>query len=151
MFFNNLLKSIGSKNVNIGSFTEYPEIDYYCRMAGTVEPPDNMTFAAYIEKAFIDELKTTGIYNETAQPVITGKIHALAFSSRKVTGGGTWDIVIELISSNGKTMTCSEHYEFEVGFNPVTACKQVAEAFPSAVQKLIGKVIKAPEFKGLIQ
>jgi hypothetical protein len=41
-------------------------------------------------------------------------------------------------------------YEFNSGFIADTACKQTAEAYLPAVQNLIGKLVKAPEFESLV-
>jgi hypothetical protein len=64
--------------------------------------------------------------------------------------GGSWDIGLKVNSSNGKSVSVSEHYEFNSGFIADTACKQTAEAYLPAVQNLIGKLVKAPEFKSLV-
>jgi hypothetical protein len=47
-------------------------------------------------------------------------------------------------------MSASEHYEFNSGFIADTACKQTAEAYLPAVQNIIGKIVKSPEFKSLV-
>ena len=44
-----------------------------------------------------------------------------------------------------------ERYEFESGFVADMACKQTAEAYMPAVQNLIGKIVRSPGFKGLLQ
>jgi hypothetical protein len=40
---------------------------------------------------------------------------------------------------------------FESGFNGETACKRSAEAFLPAVQNLIAKLIRSPEFPALLR
>lgn len=47
-------------------------------------------------------------------------------------------------------MKVTQHYEFNSGYGADTACKQTAEAYLPAVQDLIGQIVRAPEFKGLV-
>jgi hypothetical protein len=67
----------------------------------------------------------------------------LSFSST----GGSWNIALKLDSSNGKTLSASEHYEFHTSYSAASACHNVADAFQPAVQALIGKVVAAPDFR----
>ncbi len=145
------LKSIGVSNVDVGTFKGPASFDNSCRAAGPIAPPDNMTFEAYIQKALADELKVAGAFDDKAPKVtLTGALEQLTFSSSRGLTGGSWDIGLRVISSNGKSTYVSEHYEFNSGFVADTACKQTAEAYFPAVQNLIGKLVKAPEFKSLV-
>jgi len=111
-----------------------------------------MSHTAYFKKALEDELKVAGIYAASSPTVtLSGAVNRLEFSSSRGLTGGAWDIDVTLISSNGKSMTAAEHYEFESGFVADTACKQTAEAYMPTVQNLIGKIVRSPEFKGLLQ
>jgi len=121
-------------------------------MVGPLAPPDGITQAAYIKKALEDELKIAGLYAAASPRVtLTGAVKKLAFSSTRGLTGGSWDIDVTLTSSNGKFMSALEHYEFESGYMAETACKQTAEAFMPAVQNLIGKIVRSPGFKELVQ
>lgn len=145
------LKSIGVGNVNVGKFTGPASFDNACRGAGPIAPPDNVSFEAYIQKALADELKVAGMYDDKSPKVtLTGAVEKLRFSSSRGLTGGEWDIDLRVNSSNGKSVFVSEHYEFQSGFVADTACKQTAEAYFPAVQNLLGKLIKSPEFKGLL-
>ncbi len=145
------LKSIGVGNINVGTFTGLASFDNSCRAAGPISPPDNLSFEAYIQKALADELKVAGAFNDKT-PIITlsGVVENLAFSSTRGLTGGSWDIGLRVTSSNGKSTFVSEHYEFKSGFIADTACKQTAEAYLPAVQNLIGKLVKAHEFKSMV-
>jgi hypothetical protein len=67
------MKAGGYGGIAVGPFIGYPNFDNACRGAGPIAPPDDMTFEAYIRKAFIDELKMAGAYAETNPRVtITG-------------------------------------------------------------------------------
>jgi hypothetical protein len=146
------LKTMGVSGISVGSITGPPTFESACRAAGPLAPPDGMSHAAYVKKALEDELKVAGAYS-TAAPRVTldGTIDKLAFSSARSLTGGTWDIDLELRSTNGKSLNMAEHYEFESGYSATTACKQTAEAFMPAVQDLIAKIVRAPEFRSLVQ
>jgi hypothetical protein len=146
------LKSVGASNVAVGSFSGPPNFDSACRAAGPLATPDGMSHAAYIKKALEDELKVGGAYAASSPRVtLSGVVNKLDFSSARAITGGSWNIDLTLSSSNGKSMLASEHYEFESGYGAETACKQTAEAFMPAVQDLIAKIVRAPEFRSLTQ
>jgi hypothetical protein len=145
------LKSLGVKNINIGTFKGPVNFDNNCRAAGPIAPPDNMSFEAYIRKALTDELKVAGMFDDNT-PIVTlyGEVDRLAFSSSRALTGGSWDIGMKIYSSNGKSIYVTEHYEFNSGFVADTACKQTAEAFLPAVQNIIGKLVRSPDFRELL-
>jgi hypothetical protein len=145
------LKSIDAGNISVGTFKGPDNFDKSCRAAGPIAPPDNLTFEGYIQKALADELKVAGKYNDaTPRVTLNGIVDQLAFSSSRSLTGGSWDIGLKINSSNGKSAYVSEHYEFNSGFIADTACKQTAEAYLPAVQDLIQKLVKSPDFKSLI-
>ncbi|GLH70796.1 hypothetical protein GETHPA_23290 [Geothrix rubra] len=145
------LKAAGLHPVRVGDFAGFPGFSANCRTWGPIAPPDQLTFEGYIRKAFVDELTMASLYSDQAPVTLTGRVDHLAFSSLTGVTGGTWDITLTLTSSNGRTLTTREHYEFKSGYVADTACKQTAEAFQGAVQDLIGKVAKSPDFKALTQ
>jgi hypothetical protein len=146
------LKSLQASNIAVGSFSGPAVFDNSCRAAGPLAPPDGMTYTTYIAKALEDELKVAGIYAATSPKfTLTGEVKKLDFSSSRGLTGGSWDIDVIINSSNGKSMSMSEHYEFESGFIADTACKQTAEAYMPAVQDLINKIVLSPLFKPLLQ
>lgn len=145
------LKSMGVSNIGVGAFTGPASFDRACRGAGPIAPPDNMSFEAYIQKALSDELKVAGMFDDKApNTTLSGIVEQLSFSSSRGLTGGEWIINLRVNSSNGKSISVSEHYLFESGFIADTACKQTAEAYLPAVQNLIGKLVKSPEFKSLL-
>lgn len=145
------LKEIGVGNINVGAFKGPENFDNTCRAAGPIAPPDSKSFEAYIQEALADELKVAGKFDEkTPKITLSGAVEQLAFSSSRGLTGGTWDIGLRVHSSNGKSSYVAEHYEFNSGFGAETACKQTAEAYLPAVQNLIGKLVKSPEFVALI-
>ena len=145
------LKSVGVSNINVGTFKGPVNFDDMCRGDGPIAPPDGMSFEAYIQKALADELKVAGMFDDQSPKVtLTGVVEQLSFSSSRGATGGSWDIGLRVNSSNGKSISISEHYEFNSGFAAITACKQTAEAYLPAVQNLIGKLVKSSDFRGLV-
>ena len=142
-----LKTALGDQNVAVGPFTMQAKVDASCRAAGPIQLPSNMTFEAYIQKAFTDELKLAGRYDAQSPVTLTGNITQLEFSSMS----GTWDIALNLASSNGKTLAASEHYEFHTSYTATSACHNVADALQPAVQALIGKVAATPDLRVLAQ
>ena len=148
---NQALKGIKAGPVSIGQFSGPAEFDPNCRAAGSIEPPDGMTYESYVRKALIDELKVAGLIQDQGKRTITGKLEKLAFSSSKGITGGIWEIDLSLSSSNGQTMSVRESYEFKSGFDAGTACKQTADAFMPAVQNLVLTIVSSPDFQRLIK
>jgi len=145
------LKSIGIGNINVGAFKGPANFNNQCRAAGPISPPDNMTFEGYIQKALADELKVAGIFDDkTSKVTLTGTLEKLAFSSSRGLTGGTWELGLRVLSSNGKSTFVDENYEFNSGWVADIACKQTAEAYFPAVQNLLGKLVRSPDFKGLV-
>jgi hypothetical protein len=146
------LKSLGATGLSVGAFTGPGTFDNACRLVGPLAPPDFMSHTAYVKKALEDELKGAGVHAANSPRItLSGVINKLSFSSFRAVTGGSWDIDLRLISSNGKSMSVVEHYEFESGFEAQTACKQTAEAYFPAVQNLIEKAVRSSEFKALVQ
>ncbi len=146
-----MLKSVGVSSINVGTFKGPTTFDNSCRAAGPISPPDGMSFEAYIQKALADELKVAGMFEDRSPKVtLTGVVEKLDLSSSRGLTGGSWDIGLRVNSSNGKSTFVSEHYEFNSGFDALTACKQTAEAYLPAVQNLIGNLVKSADFRGLV-
>jgi hypothetical protein len=144
------LKTMEAGNINVAAFKDPAGFDNSCRAVGPITPPDNLGFAAYIQKALTDELKVAGKFDDKAPKVtLSGSVEKLAFSSSMT--GGSWDIGLRVNSSNGKSVNVAEHYEFSSSYVGETACKQTADAYMPAVQNLIGKLAKSPEFPALVK
>lgn len=146
-----VLKTYDVGNINVGSFQRQTGFDANCRAAGPIAPPDKLSFEGYIQKALADELKLADLYDaENPKITLSGIVDTLAFSSSRGLTGGSWDIGLRVVSSNGKSAYVLERYEFESGFVADTACRQTANAFMPAVQNLIGKLVRSPRFEALI-
>jgi len=146
------IKSLGVGEIGVGPFAGPSSFDANCRAVGALQVSDNLTHTQYIQKAFEDELKVAGAYAPASPRVtLTGSVSRLEFSSTRALTGGSWTIDLGLKSSNGAQMSVNEHYEFQSGFVATEACRQTAEAFARAVQNLIGKTVRSPEFMRLVK
>ena len=145
------LRSFNGKTVNLGAFTtteaERGQID--CRGAGPITTQDRETFAEFIRKAMLDELRLAGVYSSTAPVTIAGNLDVINFSSND----GYWELRLTIRTSTGRTMTVSEPYEYEYSAgsdSDYAMCRQTSRAFVPAVQNLIGKIVRSPDFASLM-
>lgn len=148
---NQAIKALGTSNVGLGAFIAPADFSATCRALGPLQVADGLTHTQYIRKAFEDELQVAGVFaNGTPRVSLAGKVNKLEFSSSRGLTGGSWTIDLTLTSSNGKSITTSEYYEFNSGFAANEACRNTAEAFSRAVQDLVGKTIRNPSFPSLV-
>jgi len=121
-----------------------------CRLMGPIEPADGLTIPQFITKAFNDELKMADKYSSDAVK-ISGNVTHIEFSSISGLTNGYWDIALQLQSTNGSSITVSNKYAFESGFDAITACNATADALSPAVQDLIKATVNHPDFAKLMQ
>jgi hypothetical protein len=145
------IRTLNASGIGVGSFQPPAQFSQTCRALGPLKVADNLSHTQYIQKAFEDELKIAGAFAPTPRVILNGKINKLEFSSARGLTGGSWTIDLGLASSNGKSMTVNEYYEFDSGFSAPEACRQTAEAFSRAVQNLIGKTVNNPQFVSLVR
>jgi hypothetical protein len=74
-------------------------------------------------------------------------LDAIDFSSME----GAWTLGLTVTSSNGRRMSVTEAYRFTSSYYGETACNQTAQALMLAVQNLVGKTIRDPQFGALIE
>jgi hypothetical protein len=141
----------GQSTVALGPFTaaEPGRSEITCRGAGPVKTPDGEPFHEFIRKAFIADMTLAEIYAPTAPVTLTGRLDSIDFSSGMTDAG--WDIAMTISSSNGKRLSVKERYDFKSAFDAITACHQTANAFMPAVQNLVTKTIRHPDFPALIR
>ena len=142
------LRALNGKAVNIGAFSASTpgQNEIMCRGVGPIKTPDGEPFAEFVRKAMLDELRIANSYSSSAPVTITGNLDAIDFSSNS----GNWHLALTVKSSNGKSMSVSETYSYTSSFYGETACNQTAQAFMPAVQNLVGKVVRSPEFVTLV-
>lgn len=142
-----LIKAGGIKPVAVATFkaTKPGVASITCRAAGpvTVSP----SFESYIEKAFIDELKLAGVYDQNSSLTLYGKLDEIDFSSGMT--DGKWQFTLVVSNSRNESLTTKSTFGFSGSFVADRACQEVAQAFGPAVQKLIEDIVRDPKFKQL--
>jgi hypothetical protein len=119
-----------------------------CRGVGPIKTPDGEAFEHFVRKAFVDELTIAEIYSSDAPITIRGRLDGIDFSSGV---GATWNIALTVTSSNGQSLSVSEEYGYTSSYYGETACNQTAQALMPAVQNVVGKVVRHPNFPALLR
>jgi len=142
------LRPLSGKTVNVGPFTSTPpeQSEINCRAAGPIKTPDGKPFAAFVRQALVDELTFAHLFSAAAPVTLTGNLDRIDFSSL----AGVWHLTLTVNSSLGKSLTVTADYAYATSFSGQQACRQAAQALMPAVQHLIGKLVHAPEFSGLV-
>lgn len=149
---NMALRPLNVRSVNIGRFTRSADFSSDCRFgAGVISAPAGDTFEGYIQKGLVEEFKLAGKYDPSSPITLTGNVDKLSFDSMRGLNGGTWDIGLNVVSSNGKSVYVTEHYEFDTAYGGFAACQVVADQFVQTTQNIIGKLVSSPNFKSLFQ
>ena len=117
-----------------------------CRLAGPVQAPDAMTFADYVRKAMVDELRLAKVYGRSGDLMITGHHVDITFDSVE----GLWTLVLTVSGDDGTEFTVSEVYDFDTSFVAVDACDGGADALMPAVQNLIRSIFSHPKFREMV-
>ncbi len=146
---NQALKKFDGTKVRLSSVSSPARFDASCRLMGPIQASDGMTIPQFVEKAFNDEFKFASIYSDNGI-ALTGSLNRIEFSSTSGLTNGYWHLGMELKSSNGKSMSFDNRYDFKSGFDAITACNQTAQALGPAVQDLIKRAATSPEFAELI-
>lgn len=141
------LKKLKS-NVKVGNFSQSDNIeDPMCRLAGKIKISEEKSYAYYIRGALIDELELADKYSNTSKNVITGHIEEVSFVS--VTPA-YWKIA-GTFTVNGTHIKVSIKHNSKTSWSAESACRDVTDAFPDAVEIFISKLIKSKEFKSSIK
>jgi hypothetical protein len=147
---NQALKKYAGSAARVLSIAAPANYDSNCRLMGPIQASDGMSIPQFVAKAFNDELKFANIYSDSGA-ALTGSLTKIQFSSTSGLTSGWWDLALTLTSSNGKSISAENRYEFKSGFDGITACNQTAQALGPAVQDLINKVVSDGTFGSLIQ
>lgn len=146
------IKRFGGGNISVGQFTMADKFDNDCGItAGSVRMPDNLSFEGYIRQGLIDELKNAGMFDDvTPKITLSGAVEQLSVFSRRSIYTSTWKIGLHVDSSNGKSVSVTEQYNFDAGPGSYADCQKIADAYMPLAQKILAKFIDAPEFRSLI-
>jgi hypothetical protein len=144
------LRTFKGQSVNVGPFSAANpgQTEIMCRGVGPIKTPDGETFEHFVRKALVDELTIAEIYSSDAPIMTTGLLDAIDFSSGV---GATWNIALTVTSSNGQSLSVSEEYKYTSSYYGETACNQTAQALMPAIQNVVGKVVRHPNFPALLR
>ena len=144
------LRTFKGQSVNVGNFTaaNAGQTEIVCRGVGPIKTPDGEAFEDFVRKAFVDELTIAEIYSADAPITVSGRLDAIDFSSGI---GAAWNIALTVTSSNGQSLSVSEDYKYTSSYYGETACNQTAHALMPAVQNVVGKVVRHPNFPALLR
>lgn len=136
--------------VKVGPFIakEGVNLNPKCRLMGSIDVAPGSTPLEYIKSALQREFFSAGAYDEDSKTVIKGRLDDLEVGSF---GRGHWDIALT-VSSNylPEGYQVKTSYLFKTSFTAYGACKNVAKAYPSAVQQLMKNVTSNPSFARLV-
>jgi hypothetical protein len=144
------LRAFRGQTVTVGPFTaaQPGKTEIMCRGVGPIKTPDGEPFEEFVRKALMDELKIAELYAAGARVVLTGRLDAIDFQSG---ADATWKIKVTLSSSNGKSLSVAEEYGYKSSYYGETACNQTAHALMPAVQNVVSKVVRHPDFPSLMR
>jgi hypothetical protein len=139
----------GQTTIAVGIFTatEPGRDAITCRAAGPVRTPTGVPFEAFIRQAFIDELTIAEVFGSPAPVTLTGHLNSIDFSS----WAGSWTISFTLRSSTGREITLLEVYSFSMSLVGDAACTNAGHALSPAVQALVGRFVRHPEFPAMLR
>jgi hypothetical protein len=143
------LRSHAGTSVKLATFTsDKPgKSEIICRGGVMIQTPQGVPFEKYVEDAFRTELLVAGLESPSAPVILSGhmeRMHFVTFSD------ASWELRVTLASSNGRRLTVAEDYAFNWHFIGDYACREAATAMALAVQSLVRKAVKHPEFGGLL-
>lgn len=147
----NLLKEMNADvKVNISDFTQSDQVivNRACRLAGPVRVTGGKKFADYLKDALVEELSSAEMYGNVSDIEISGKILNASFSS--ITPA-KWIINADFYTNEDqKLVSINTEYSFGTSWTAMGACRNVAEAFPYAVEQHVNELITSSEFKELL-
>jgi hypothetical protein len=145
------MKQLQIKPIAVDTFESIPPGLYSlggCRTRESIETPQGFSFASYIRQAFTDELKLAGLYDSNSALIIRGRLDKISFDSTVPTG--KWVMTFTVASPKDPGFSIESKHEFSTNVVGSKACRQVADAYSTAVQQLIKQIISDPRFKQLL-
>jgi hypothetical protein len=118
-----------------------------CRAVGMVQTPGGVPFEQYVQDAFRTELLVAGLASDSAPVTLMGHLERMHFSTSTE---ASWELRVTLAWSHGRRLTIAEDYAFSWHFIGDQVCREAATAMALAVQSLIRKAVRRPEFAGLL-
>lgn len=135
------------KKVKVGAFTQNSSIgSLWCRAVGPVSIGAGKTPAVFVQEALQEELYMAGVYSTKAANQITGHLDEITFSS---ISPANWEIRLTLSSSNGNSYSTKVKHGFDTSWDAISACKNVTDSFPAAVQSVLKEAVSDQRFAKL--
>jgi hypothetical protein len=146
------LRKVSGAKVRVVSMNDLSKFDSGCRMAGTMKTAGNRPMAEFIKDSLNDELKFAGLYSDDpGTSELSATLNSAEFSSMTNLTRGFWSFSLQVSNrANGRSLVENSRYDFDSGFDAMTACMNSANAITPAVQRLIYKVVSDPSFPGLV-
>lgn len=117
-----------------------------CQTQGQVKAAGG--YANYVDVALRTELAKANLLDDNAAIQVTGILHKVSFNSWR----NSWQLQLELTSSNGRTMRTQTSYRGEaVSLEEETSCRLVAQSMSAAVQQLLQQTLTSDDFVALLQ
>lgn len=133
--------------VKLGLFRESDKIgDISCRADGNIDVSPGKTKVKYIENAMKTELYNAGLYAIDGDTEIVGELLSIKTSS---VSPAYWEIEMFVSSNKSKGYPVKTRFGFQTSWMAGLACKNLVNAYGSAVQQLISDIIDHPDFSGL--
>lgn len=118
----------------------------HCRSQGKVKASAG-DYASYVDSALRTELANAGLLASQATTQLTATLQRMEFNS----WNNSWNMTLELISSNGNSLTTTSEYQGNnASLEDDAACHLAAQAMPAAVQKLLHDALTNSEFASLL-
>jgi len=147
-----LKKTLNGATASFGSFDAYEHnlSKVSCGLIGGVSPFmfGEQTFAGMVKKNLLKVVVDASGYAPDSSIKISGKLTKIDISVLRP----EWNFGMELVSTNGKTLSVQEKYRFEFEFwNNHDKCGQIQDALPAAIKDLTEKIAKNPGFAELFR
>jgi hypothetical protein len=146
-----VLRKITDAKLRVTSMSDVSKFDSGCRMVGPIKTAGTRPLAEFIRDSLNDEFKFAGLYSDDpAATELSATLNSAEFSSMTALTRGYWTFSLQLANrTSGKSLKTESRYDFDSGFDAMTACMNTSNALTPAVQRLIYKVVSDPEFLAL--
>ncbi len=127
------------QKVSINKF-EYLENKKYikCRGNGIILPPDEKSFAKYIEQGFKSELSLAGKYDLHSNYTISVQIKNI---NLRTFAPSYWEINSDILINNEYKYVVNSRTEIKSFFTAQSACEEAQYKFPEVVNNYINKLV----------
>ena len=161
---NKLEMIFNGRRVNVKNFTSniVGQNKFFCYTGLVIMPPRGESVAEYIKQALISEFNMGEAFSIQGNPSLSGHLNKIRYSQvlglkrlRKMEG--YLELSLTVTSSNGKSLSIEEKYlstcawSFSWSSGTHAECECLTRVFMPAIQRLIGTLIRSPEFPALIE